>query len=405
MSKMTLPPWMQVVRGNWDNDEDDEPVDFLLAEPIGFDQNSFTGMSSDYFGRVLNSIKKSKVVNLLINTGGGRVDDGVAMYNMVRARGNVNTVVIGSAASMGAVLFQAGANRKMMKGTMLMIHNPMISADGDVKAMEMAMEILEKCKDSLVNILHDRSGIGKKEISAMMDATTYMTAEEAKKNGFADEVIDGSDAYNKLTGGFAALKNFQRRSAPIMFGAGTAENPVPGGEENQMKLITNSLASLGLISSAGLTDEGAIVNELSTKFATIRAKADKADSLQGEVNRMTKLTEDRVKAAVKNAITEGIVKAERETFLVNMGMSDESEMTNYISDLREARASVAGQAPARGSKPAAPAPPVGDKTETNEEKARNLREEMKTCTPTRAAEIGRELRALRGHGDMFAVAK
>lgn len=406
MSKLTLPPWMQNVRGSWDNDEDDEPVDMLLAEPIGFDPGSFTGMSSDYFGRVLNSIKKSKVVNLLINTGGGRVDDGVAMYNMARARGNVNTVVIGQAASMGAVLFQAGATRKMMKGTMLMVHNPMITADGDEKAMEMAIEILRKCKDSIVNILHDRSGLGKKEVSALMDATTYMTAEEAKKNGFADEVIDGSDAYNRLARfPSGTIKNFQRMPAPVVSGAGT-EEPIPGGEENKMKQITNCLASLGLISSAGLTDEGVIVNELTARHAVIRNKADKADSLQGEVSRMTKLTEDRVRAAVKNAITEGIVKAERETSLINMGMADEEQMTNYISDLREARGSAATQPAPRGSRPAPPAPPSGETgAVSNEEKMRNLRDELKTCSPARASEIGRELRALRGHGDMFAAAK
>src|SRR4051812_36992622 len=100
-----LPPWLKVVTGKLEEDEL-EPVSVLLSEPIGFD--GWEGMSARRFGEVLGAIPRGKPVDLQINTMGGLVPEGIAMCNMVEARGNVTCRVIGYAASMGAVLLQAG---------------------------------------------------------------------------------------------------------------------------------------------------------------------------------------------------------------------------------------------------------------------------------------------------------
>ncbi len=145
---MPLPDFLRLIKGSM-NEDDDGDVDMLLSEPIGFDPNTYNGISARMFGSSLAQVPKRKTVNLLINTLGGNVDEGVAMYNMITARGNVNTVVIGYAASMGAIIAQAGAVRKMMPGTMMIIHNPQGEMKGEEGDMNWQADMLGKLNERL----------------------------------------------------------------------------------------------------------------------------------------------------------------------------------------------------------------------------------------------------------------
>src|SRR5678815_2239212 len=82
---MKFPSWLTVVEGNLADDS--KEVTVLLAEPIGEDWTG-EGMSSRSFGEALNAIPRHKKITIDINSLGGRVDDGMAMHNMIVARGN-----------------------------------------------------------------------------------------------------------------------------------------------------------------------------------------------------------------------------------------------------------------------------------------------------------------------------
>ncbi len=193
---MKFPDWLKV---SGDLNEGSGDVTMLLHAPIGQTQAG-DGISSREFGACLNAIPSGKNITLDINTLGGKVDDGIAMHNMLLARGNVTTRVVGYAASMGAIIHQAGAKRVMMPGTMLVIHNPMANpGSGEQKDLYSAGDFLGKVKGSLVDLLSKRSGQKPEKVSAMMDAKTGLSPEEAKKMGFCDEIVSGSPAFNDMS--------------------------------------------------------------------------------------------------------------------------------------------------------------------------------------------------------------
>jgi len=122
-----------------------------------------------------------------INTGGGEVETGMSIYTeMLSIKTPVDTYVTGRANSMGGVLFQSGRKRFMYKHTSLMLHDP--SGSDNVKQLKIA-------KDSLVTML-TRHGLSEKKISDLMSEETWIMAEDAKKKGLCDEVIDISKLNN-----------------------------------------------------------------------------------------------------------------------------------------------------------------------------------------------------------------
>lgn len=392
-----LPEWLKLISGNVET-EDDEPVDMLLSEPVGFNRDTYEGISARVFGYTLNGIPKKKPVNLLINCLGGSYSEGIAMHNMILARGNVNTVVVGMAASMAAVIAQGGATRRMMPGTMLMIHNPSCELDGDHRDATKGAALLKQVKDNLVDVLQSRTKLGKKKISDLMDDETYMTPDEAKALGFCDEVMDGKGVYNII-----ALKETHKNNFRQVYGHST----VPAGgretekekQDKPMKLITATLIQLGLLSSAAITEEAEICKAVENAHKVLKADEQK---LKDKVQGFETANKTRVTNKVEALITGKIAKAERKDTLIAMGMRDEAELDNYIADMSEGR-----QTPAPGTRRGAPPVPKNESTDepTNDDKAKELREKMKTASPSEQAVMARELRKLRGHETLFAAVK
>ncbi len=184
---MKLPEWLKLLKGSLE-DDGDESVDLLFSDQIS---DGWGGITARDFGLSLGLIPKRKQVRMLINCLGGGVAEGTAMYHLAKARGNVHTCVIGYAASMGSILAQAGVTRTMCKGTIMMVHNP--SGDpgySEATDLEAKAAVLRTIKNGMVDIYNERTKLGKKKISDMMDATTYMDAKEAKELGFIDEISD-----------------------------------------------------------------------------------------------------------------------------------------------------------------------------------------------------------------------
>lgn len=404
-----LPEWLKCIRGDY-SDDSNEPLDMLLQEPIGYNPQTGEGISANRFGQVLNGVKKGRVVNLLINTMGGAVDQGTAMHNMILARGNVHTVVVGYAASMGAVIAQAGVTRKMMPGTMMIIHNPQAATGAlDADQMEDMAGTLRKVKDSLVNLFAERSGTSRKKISDMMDATTMMDPDEACELGFCDEIVSGSPAFNDLSKVLNVLspaqtaKSFRQLTINNQTVAAGAPQPK---KETDMKLITSALAAAGLIQSADLTDEAAVVSQFRNALGNMPKKAD-VDALQSRLDGFEAERKTRITNTVRAAVESKLVKPERETAMIEMGLANEANLTNYIADLTELKNSAQpapAPQPRRGAAPLPPTPQQGESD--NETKMANLRNELTTkITPERRYAICNELRTLRGHGDLFKVTK
>lgn len=142
----------------------------------------------------LAAMGPKKDITLRINSVGGSVVEGIAMYQALRRHeGNVCGYVDGIAASMASVILQAADERHVSRGSYVMIHNPSSEADGEAGDLRATAELLDKIRDDMLDIYEARTGLDRAEIRKMMDAETYLNADEAVKLGFAD-VVDETEA-------------------------------------------------------------------------------------------------------------------------------------------------------------------------------------------------------------------
>lgn len=133
-------------------------------------------------------------ITLWINSPGGDVFAAAQIYNMLMDYPYDVTVKIDAlAASAASVIAMAGTKVCMSPVAMLMVHNPATIAIGDSEEMQKAIEMLAEVKESIMNAYEIKSGLSRSKISKLMDAETWMNAKEAKKLGFADEILFAND--------------------------------------------------------------------------------------------------------------------------------------------------------------------------------------------------------------------
>ena len=171
----------------WYNRKADDTIE--ITDDIG----GF-GVSAKSF---LNDMKaiNGDTINLSINSPGGDVFAGVAIYNALRSSGKkVNVKVLGIAASAASLIAMAGDEIEMPENAMMMIHNPWSFAMGDADELRATADVLDKIGNSLVGTYAARSGKDEDEIKALLDAETWMSAQEAVEMGFATKVTPALQA-------------------------------------------------------------------------------------------------------------------------------------------------------------------------------------------------------------------
>ncbi len=134
-------------------------------------------------------------ITLYINSPGGEVTSGLAVYDyMTLMKAPIRTVSIGTAASMGALLFLAGDKRQMLPHTRIMIHDPSYSnADMSGKKPHEIQHELDKLNETrqiIAQIISEKTGKTLEEVYEVTANDTYYNAEEALKFGLATEIID-----------------------------------------------------------------------------------------------------------------------------------------------------------------------------------------------------------------------
>ena len=140
----------------------------------------------------LASQNAEKPIQFYINTPGGIISSGLAIYDTMQyIKSAVHTVCVGMAASMGALLLAAGEKGKRfaLPNSQILIHQPMGGAQGQASEIEIAAKEIVKMKERLNRILVKHTGQTMEKIEKDTDRDYYMTAEEAKTYGLIDEVI------------------------------------------------------------------------------------------------------------------------------------------------------------------------------------------------------------------------
>ena len=130
---------------------------------------------------------------MYINSPGGEVSSGLAVYDYIASmKAPVRTVCIGTASSMGAILFLAGKTRQMLPHTRLMIHDPSFNRNdiGGKKPHEIQHELdkLNEAREAIVKIIAEKTGKKVKDICKLTVDDTYYSAEEAVEFGLATEI-------------------------------------------------------------------------------------------------------------------------------------------------------------------------------------------------------------------------
>jgi ATP-dependent Clp endopeptidase proteolytic subunit ClpP len=137
----------------------------------------------------LKGAKSAKQITLRVNSAGGDVFDGFAIYHLLSEHpARVVAHVDALAASMASVIIMAADEIHIAPSAMVMIHNPWTFAMGDAEDLRAGAELLDKLRGQIADAYVARTGIERDEVLALMDAETWMTAAEAKERGFVDVV-------------------------------------------------------------------------------------------------------------------------------------------------------------------------------------------------------------------------
>jgi HK97 family phage major capsid protein len=177
-------PWFKVAQ------RDDAEAELTIFDEIGG-----WGQTVDDFKRAVDGVKDKAKVRLLINSPGGIVTDGWAIYNILsRIREKLTVEVVGLAASMASVIALAGKELIMDRGTYLMIHEPWTFALGSSEELRKMADVMDTMKADIVRLYEERSALTHDEIISMMAAETWITADDAAEYGFANSVKETAQA-------------------------------------------------------------------------------------------------------------------------------------------------------------------------------------------------------------------
>jgi ATP-dependent Clp endopeptidase proteolytic subunit ClpP len=136
---------------------------------------------------------------LHIISGGGNVFEGYGIYNILKNTGKpIVTHVEGLCASIATLVAAAGKTIIMNRTSEFMIHNPKVEINGDANQLRSGAEQLDKIKNVLIDVYARRTSLGKEKLWELYDNETWLTAQEAQKMGFVDDVQDAIKAVAKI---------------------------------------------------------------------------------------------------------------------------------------------------------------------------------------------------------------
>ena len=184
---------------NWKNHAEENPLEERVLELYGtiaedswFDDDVTPQMFKDEL------FKGSGPVTIWLNSPGGDCIAASQIYSMLMDyKGDVTVKIDGIAASAASVIAMAGTKVLMAPTALMMIHNPATAAFGDHVDMEKAIDMLDEVKESIINAYQLRTSLTHKELSKMMDETTWMNAKKAIELGFADDFLKDEKLYKE----------------------------------------------------------------------------------------------------------------------------------------------------------------------------------------------------------------
>lgn len=258
-----------------------------------------TSVSFKSFREQLLTVE-AKIFNIYINSPGGMVTDAMAMHDLlVELQGNgktVNTLGRGIVASAATYPLMAGENSSMSKNSWFMIHNASGYAWGDVNEVEKMAATLRKFNNAVRDFYSKATGLGKDEITRMMDAETWMTADEAKAKGFIKNVTGDSNFTNAIPKEhwqFSNMAVFNAYNSAVKPESAQQNSSIQNQLDEMKKFFqdlgTNIMNAIKGVKAPENNDHAALMN-----------------SIGEAVNTAFKNAGDSIETAVNEAVTAGI---------------------------------------------------------------------------------------------------
>lgn len=260
-----------------------------------------TSVSFRSFRNQLNAVN-AKVYNVYINSGGGIVTDAMAMHDFlieIQDKGKtVNTIGRGIIASAATYILMAGKNPAMSKNSWFMIHNVSGFTWGDVNQIENYAVTMRKFNDSVRDFYANATGKRKEDITKMMNAETWMTADEAKDNGFVKEITNEekfSNAISKEHWQFSNMAVFNAYNSNV---GNLPPTPIIQNQFDEMKKFFQDLANKIMnavkdVKAPENNDHASLMNAIASAIS--KPITDAADAFEAAAN-------DSSLSALTNAI-------------------------------------------------------------------------------------------------------
>ena len=207
--------------------------------------------SAKYFRDQLEAIPDTATIELHINSNGGSVKEGVAIYTQLKQKGCKKVgYVDGAAYSVAFLILQACDERIMGLGTSALVHNMWMNVEGNAKELRKAADDLDVLMESNRKIFLERSNLDEQQLIDMMEAETFLTPDQCLKYGLIDKIdsyqADEQDTKQKLmeqvqqlTQMIAQQKTFRELMQAMIQPPAPPADPGPKPE----KKLTNQLAN------------------------------------------------------------------------------------------------------------------------------------------------------------------
>lgn len=184
--------------------------EIYVYEAIG--EGWFGGITAKSFADTVKSLGKVDALDIYINSPGGSVFDGIAIFNQIKRFDGEKVVHIdGIAASIASVIAMAGDEIHVADNGMLMIHDPWGFAVGTSEEMRKYADSLDKVRDVILDTYVAKTGGDRKEISEWMAAETWMNADECMERGFCTKKVEEK----QTNAHFSMLAKFKNTPEPL----------------------------------------------------------------------------------------------------------------------------------------------------------------------------------------------
>ena len=275
-------------------DKDGE-VELSLYDEIG----SF-GIGAKQFIAELKEYK-GQHVHLRINSPGGEIVEGSAIYNALsRHEGGLTVHIDALAASMASVIAMSGDPVYMADNALLMIHNPWTLAAGEAKDLRKQADLLDTMKSNLIRAYQKKSGMEEKAIAKLMDEETWLDAVEAVALGFVDAIEDGIPAAASAKEMRARFDNFAKaKMQNTVISEAEVSAPVADPVVEETPVAAETVEA---VTDAPVVEEAEVVAVEEAPVAEEAQAAVTADSLVAKISDMAaKLSQVEARATAAEA--------------------------------------------------------------------------------------------------------